>query len=265
MWNRSDEPSRSIKDEGCGCELVAGWSLEMMPRSNMQPFFDSNAENASWEFQPAEPPSTAELEFLDDDMKKWIPDYPSVFRDRMVLDLGAGRGLLGIIVAERYSPKLCISLDLGFHRLRAATGWVATLPNFSLICADVFRLPFPNQSFDLVVANSLLHHFPNLDAATEEIARILRPGGFYIGREPNFDNPVVRAHIFKLDGTWWRRYARVTPNEYPLRARQIRASFSRSGCSCDFRYFWRRFRYLRHPILSVAVSVRAQKLAPSFI
>jgi ubiquinone/menaquinone biosynthesis C-methylase UbiE len=194
-------------------------------------------------------------------MNLWVPAFPHLFKGKRILDLGAGRGLLGILVAERYAPKLVVSLDLGLHRLGAARGWIQKLDNFGVICGDAFMLPFPEQSFDFVVANSLLHHFPDLNRATSEISRVLRQGGTYIGREPNFDNPVVRAHVFRLDGTWLRRYARVSANEYPLRAKTIRTSFGSAGCSCDLRYFWRRCRFLHHPILSIAISVRAQRLS----
>jgi SAM-dependent methyltransferase len=221
--------------------------------------FDRSAERSCWELETAEPPTVQELEFLNGDMKKWVPNFPDLFKDKKVLDLGAGRGLLGILVADRYAPKLSVSLDLGLHRLKAARGWTHRLHNFVLICGDAFNLPFRDQSFDFVVANSLLHHFPELDRVTAEISRVLRPGGYYIGREPNFDNPIVRTHIFKLDGTWLRRHARVSANEYPLRAKDIVASFGRAACSCNLHYFWRRFRYLRHPILSIAISVRAQR------
>jgi ubiquinone/menaquinone biosynthesis C-methylase UbiE len=221
--------------------------------------FDSGAERLCWEQSTAEPPTLDELEFLDQDLKKWVPNFPDLFKGKKVLDLGAGRGMLGGLVAERYAPCLAVSLDLGLHRLRAASGWVGKLQNFAAICGDAFTLPFRDQTFDYVVGNSLLHHFPELDRATAEIARVLRSGGFYIGREPNFDNPIVRAHVFKLDGTWLRRHAKVSANEYPLRAKAIRDSFRRAECSCNLHYFWRRFRHLHHPILSVAISVRAQR------
>ncbi|MGA8761253.1 MAG: class I SAM-dependent methyltransferase [Candidatus Sulfotelmatobacter sp.] len=221
--------------------------------------FNPQAERARWELETAQPPSVEELNALDNDMGKWVPEFPHLFCGKKVLDLGAGRGMLGLLVAERYAAKLCVSFDLGIHRLRAAISRMRQLDNFALICGDAFCLPFDDQSFDFVLAKSLLHHFPELDRATAEIARVLRPGGYYIGREPNWDNPVVRTQVFKFDGTWLRRYARVSANEYPLRPKDIRASFSRAGCSCDLKYFWRRLKYLHHPVLSVAISVRAQR------
>jgi ubiquinone/menaquinone biosynthesis C-methylase UbiE len=227
--------------------------------------FDLHAERTCWELETASPPTSEELEFLDQDMKHWVPNFPALFNDKAVLDLGAGRALLGILVAERYSPRLMVSLDIGLHRLRAASAWFHRLKNFAVICGDAFKLPFPDHSFDYVVANSLLHHFPDLDKATAEISRVLRPGGYYIGREPNFDNPIVRIHVFKFDGTWLRHQAKVSANEYPLRAEVIRSSFSKAGCSCEMHYFWRRLRFLRHPKLSMAISVRAQRLTGAMV
>ncbi len=227
--------------------------------------FDSNAEQACWELESASPPTSEELDFLDRDMRHWVPNFPALFKDKLVLDLGAGRWLLGILVAEHCSPRLAVSLDIGLHRLRAAASYFPRLPNFAAVCGDAFQLPFPDHSFHYVIANSLLHHFPELDRATAEISRVLRPGGYYIGREPNFDNPVVRMRVFRFDGTWLRRGAKVSANEYPLRAKMIRSSFSKAGCGCEMHYFWRRLSFLRHPKLSLAVSVRAQRLTGAIL
>ena len=42
---------------------------------------------------------------------------------------------------------------------------------------DVQALPFGEAQFDVVVANFMLYHVPDLDLALAEIARVLRPGG----------------------------------------------------------------------------------------
>ncbi len=43
--------------------------------------------------------------------------------------------------------------------------------------ADCERLPFADESFDVVYSNGVLHHTPDTDAAVREIYRVLRPGG----------------------------------------------------------------------------------------
>jgi SAM-dependent methyltransferase len=43
--------------------------------------------------------------------------------------------------------------------------------------ADAESLPFPDESFDLVLGHAVLHHVPDLDRAFAEFHRVLRPGG----------------------------------------------------------------------------------------
>ncbi len=43
--------------------------------------------------------------------------------------------------------------------------------------ADVRSLPFPEGRFDLVLANYMLYHVPDLQEGVRELARVLRPGG----------------------------------------------------------------------------------------
>jgi SAM-dependent methyltransferase len=46
--------------------------------------------------------------------------------------------------------------------------------------ADVQALPFPDATFDVVVAAWMLYHVPDLDRGLAEIARVLRPGGTFV-------------------------------------------------------------------------------------
>ncbi|MBK8137915.1 MAG: class I SAM-dependent methyltransferase [Chloroflexi bacterium] len=48
---------------------------------------------------------------------------------------------------------------------------------FSYREADVQALPYPDHSFDAVIANYMLYHAPDLGAAVAELRRVLRPGG----------------------------------------------------------------------------------------
>ena len=43
--------------------------------------------------------------------------------------------------------------------------------------ADAERLPFPDESFDLVLGHAVLHHIPDLARAFAEFERVLAPGG----------------------------------------------------------------------------------------
>lgn len=193
-------------------------------------------------------------------MRLWVPDLSSRFSGKRILDLGAGKAPVGTVIARRFSPALVVSLEIVRRRLQVARDWQVQLTSLQLVCGNTFMLPFESETFDVVIANSVLHHLPDIGRAVAEIGRVLRPGGYYIGREPNFNNPLVRFAVFRLPGTPIFRGSH-SPNEYPLRAQAIIEAFRSAGCHCLMRYFWRRLPGLHHPYLAVAMSVRARRAA----
>lgn len=63
---------------------------------------------------------------------------------------------------------------------------------------DVQALSFSDNSFDVYVSCEVLEHVPDLDKALNEAARILRPGGLFVGTVPfnmNSADRIVRARL----------------------------------------------------------------------
>jgi len=65
-------------------------------------------------------------------------------------------------------------------------------PKNPLLAADVSRLPFADERFELIVSNSTLDHlpFPSFPHALNELRRVLKPGGFLILTLDSRHNPV---------------------------------------------------------------------------
>ncbi|WP_236029848.1 class I SAM-dependent methyltransferase [Paractinoplanes lichenicola] len=109
--------------------------------------------------------------------------------DEEVLDLGCGRGALLISAALRVPKGRAVGVDLWRTGDQSGNDPEATLRNaaaagvadvVSVETANVTALPFPDESFDLVVSNIALHNLKaaaDRDKAVTEAVRVLRPGG----------------------------------------------------------------------------------------
>jgi SAM-dependent methyltransferase len=102
---------------------------------------------------------------------------------RLVLDVGAGEGALGRLLAG--TGVRWIGMDLSATLLAASPRPV--------VRADAMRLPFPAASFDAVAALYMLYHLPEPALAVAEANRVLRPGGLLVVAAPSrHDSPEVR-------------------------------------------------------------------------
>ena len=94
------------------------------------------------------------------------------------LEIGAGTGYFSLNLARAglIGELTCTDISQGMLDELAATAGRLGL-RVETACTDAERLPFPDDSFDLVFGHAILHHLPDLDAAFSEFRRVLRPGG----------------------------------------------------------------------------------------
>ena len=108
----------------------------------------------------------------------WMPRLMEFeqFRDARLLEVGCGMGT-DLLQFARGGAR-CVGIDLtprsieiSRHRFRlyGAGG------DFTI--SDGERLPFHDESFDVVYSNGVLHHTPDTVGAIREVHRVLRPGG----------------------------------------------------------------------------------------
>src|ERR1700691_556616 len=145
-----------------------------------------------------------------------------------VLEVGVGTG----ISLPQYAPNLRIfGTDISEGMLRKAKARVADLrlKNVEgLAVMDAEKLEFPDNSFDVVMAQYVVTAVPNPEAALDEFARVLRPGGELIvlsrvsadaGIRHFIERglqPVVRQLGFRTDFAWSRYEQWVAKRPYGI-------------------------------------------------
>jgi ubiquinone/menaquinone biosynthesis C-methylase UbiE len=114
----------------------------------------------------------------------WLFDHLKVPEQGRVLELGTGSAKLWQVNCDRIPQGWTITLsDLSEGMLADAKKNIADSSNtFLFQQVDAQAIPFEDSSFDIVMANYMLYHVPDVDKALSEVRRVLKPDGrFYAG------------------------------------------------------------------------------------
>lgn len=127
------------------------------------------------------------LQILGTELKQKPSEYLS-FAKSYILDLGGGPG---IFASQLKTPtNHIVSLDIKRELLFMHDNSI--LSGIEPIVGDALHLPFKDQTFDMILARAVLHHFPNnqFDAFLE-LFRVLKKGGLLLIEEPGHYNPLA--------------------------------------------------------------------------
>jgi SAM-dependent methyltransferase len=101
-----------------------------------------------------------------------------------MLDLGCGGGRHTYEALARGATVVALDYDFatvddvrGFIGLMVEEGDLDELPPGGALNADAVALPFPDATFDRIIASEVLEHIWPDELAIRELVRILRPGG----------------------------------------------------------------------------------------
>ncbi len=143
--------------------LCEGWASEVPEFYLHLPFRDLSGRH------PREWQMRAQSFHL---MQNWLAQELGGRRLR-VLDAGAGSGWVSRCLADSHEV-VAIDVNAGPHGLAALS---SEQRHFMAAQAELDRLPFASNSFDVVITNASLHYARNVEQSFEQIQRVLRPGG----------------------------------------------------------------------------------------
>ena len=127
------------------------------------------------------------------------PLFPEL-KGKTVLDLGCGYGWHCKYAAEHGAASV-LGIDQSMRMIEEAKRRNAAAGVEYRIC-DLLDFSYPEESYDLVVSNLVLHYLQDLYDIYRRVHRTLKPGGVFLF---NIEHPTFTAGVhqqFAPDGTW---------------------------------------------------------------
>lgn|GEM_PF-1002399 len=126
--------------------------------------------------------------------KKYADFFIPYIKDGMkILDCGSGTGSMTIEMAESNKNGDVTGIDNNHEQIKIAIDKMQQkkLNNVEFREADVYKLPFNDNTFDAVWMNMLLMHLEDPLAAVKEAARVLKAGGVFAVSDTDWDGNIM--------------------------------------------------------------------------
>jgi len=128
-------------------------------------------------------------------LHRWIFDYLLERADGRILELGSGPGHLWRRNLDRIPISFPLILSDASHgMITAARRELSTVPaHFHYAVIDAQSLPLPSNSFNIVIANHMIYHIPDIPKAIEDMHRIISRDGCLLAATNGDD------HLHEID------------------------------------------------------------------
>ncbi len=133
--------------------------------------------------------------------KAFIGKHLDSFKEKShFCDLGFGPGVLTAFILQQNASWRADGVDISEHCLQHAQRLLiknGVLERSKLSVGDVRSLPYPDDTFDAVIAVEVLEHIPDPETGLLEALRVLKPGGYAITALP-VQLPLL-MHLYDFD------------------------------------------------------------------
>lgn len=132
---------------------------------------------------------------------KWqvFKNFLSGIKPRRILEVGCSSGHLTKQLAVLFPKSHITGIDVYTQAIKEAQ---RRFPNLSFIVADAHKLPFKNNSFDLILCSETIEHVTNPQKMLHEIARVLKKNGVALIEMDS------GSWLFRIVWWWWTTFHR---------------------------------------------------------
>ena len=126
----------------------------------------------------------------------WVFQNYRLEAGQLILELGCGNGSFWAANAHKLPDNIRLILsDFSEGMLGAAKENASKIKNIEYKVIDAQAIPFEDNLFDIVIANHMLYHVPDLNRALKEIARVLKDGGTFYATTIGVNNTIEIVDI----------------------------------------------------------------------
>ena len=110
----------------------------------------------------------------------WLAGQYQYAKGCKILELGCGNAAFWQSRLDTLPDgTLLVLSDFSAGMLEAARESIGDAPNVLMQKINIQDIPFVDESFDIAIANHMLHHVPDIPLAMAEVRRVLKPGGVF--------------------------------------------------------------------------------------
>lgn len=133
-------------------------------------------------------------------------------QNKRVIDIGCGGGIYTKELALMGAANV-IGLDFSKEILQAAKENCSSFPNISFIHSDAHNIPFPDETFDIVISRAVIHHLQDIPTFLSEASRILKKDGMLILQDRTIEDCIIPGSPEHIRGYFFSVFPKLIETE----------------------------------------------------
>ena len=138
-------------------------------------------------------------------------------RGKSVLDIGCGAGGIDVALVQTHGAGYVTGIDVEDSVITHARALVAAKglsDRIGLVKVAPGPLPFPPGTFDVVFSKDSIIHIPDKHALMAEVARVLKPGGWFLASDWLIGVEVISSQMAEYIAAEGLDFGMATPARY---------------------------------------------------
>ena len=140
-------------------------------------------------------------------------------KDKVIVEVGSGRGGGANFIARYHKPKLITGVDLSPNAVSLCNKSY-NLDNLNFLVGDSAKLPFEDNSVDVILNVESSHCYPSIPDFISEVCRVLKPGGHFLYCDLVIDSD-LHDHLNKLKNNYLSNLNYIDITENIIKASEL--------------------------------------------